>query len=330
VPLSRFWVIEFVLDGLERSGIQARAIAASRAIPLAYGSREWVPSRLLVDLWDALVEDTGECGLGLRVAESARSPQFGLFGSTLRRAPNLGEALVDSCRLAPVLSSSVSYALSVEGDRAFFEVRPAHPDVFHVESAEQIVATMFSLIRLAGVAPEDCAIHFPHERPSDLSHHRRVLRAPVRFGAGRLGFDLLSADLHRPMRSADPVECLVLRGRAETLLSTRSNEVAIDQQVRTLIRSELLAARAVSLDTVARGVGAHRRIVNRRLAAHGTNFRELLDRERSEMAQRYLEQGVSVESIAQRLGYSEATAFSRAFKRWHGAPPTRFRTPEPA
>ena len=72
-------------------------------------------------------------------------------------------------------------------------------------------------------------------------------------------------------------------------------------------------------------LGLHPRTLSRRLGQRGTSFRRLVDDERLARARRLLETGSTVEQVAHRLGYSDGTAFARAFKRWTGSTPAAYR-----
>ena len=70
----------------------------------------------------------------------------------------------------------------------------------------------------------------------------------------------------------------------------------------------------------------HRRTLNRRLAGFGTTFRELVDESRYEAARQMLESSaMEVREIAAWLGYADASAFTRAFRRWSGTTPALWR-----
>ena len=81
-----------------------------------------------------------------------------------------------------------------------------------------------------------------------------------------------------------------------------------------------------SLEVVAERLGMSARTLQRKLHASGTSHQELLDEMRRDLAVRYLrEPGMAVCEVAYLLGFSESSAFHRAFKRWTGTTPSEFR-----
>ena len=94
---------------------------------------------------------------------------------------------------------------------------------------------------------------------------------------------------------------------------------------RELLRSALLAGRP-SLPKIGLALGLHPRTLQRRLRAEGTSYRELLNEVRLELACLQLtEDHSSIARIAERLGYGATAAFTKAFHRWAGVPPSAYR-----
>jgi AraC-like DNA-binding protein len=126
--------------------------------------------------------------------------------------------------------------------------------------------------------------------------------------------------LHRPMPDANSKRFKELEARAQTA------GVELPIQLRRTLRTLLLAGRS-SGDEVAGILSMHRRTLNRRLKAQGTTFQEILDEVRFETACQLLDTtAISLTDIAGSLGYAESSAFSRAFQRWSGAPPSARRS----
>jgi AraC-like DNA-binding protein len=104
----------------------------------------------------------------------------------------------------------------------------------------------------------------------------------------------------------------------------------IRDRVRSAIEHELGDGDPTS-DRIAARLNLHPKTLSRRLAAVGTNYRAVRDELRFELAARYLSQPrLRVDDIALLLGYSEASAFDRAFRRWSGCTPSAYRRSQQA
>jgi AraC-like DNA-binding protein len=100
-------------------------------------------------------------------------------------------------------------------------------------------------------------------------------------------------------------------------------------ELRRLLRVEVLKS-ACSADVASRHFGIHRRTLARHLAAEGTTFRRVADEVRFELAGEMLQNpSVSLSQVAAALKFSEASAFTRAFRRWTGQSPTAWLETQP-
>ncbi|MFE6926127.1 AraC family transcriptional regulator ligand-binding domain-containing protein [Nocardia sp. NPDC057663] len=135
-----------------------------------------------------------------------------------------------------------------------------------------------------------------------------------------------AALLNEPMPQADPVTVEALKTQCIDLLERRNRRRGIAAEVRASILARLNDPPGI--DEVAHRLHVEERTLRRKLSAEGTSFRELTDEVRSTMAVELLDGGqLTIQEVATRLGYHDAAAFSRAFKRWTGHRPGAFRRP---
>jgi AraC-like DNA-binding protein len=168
-------------------------------------------------------------------------------------------------------------------------------------------------------------VRFRHGAPADPSEHRRLFRAPLRFESGMNGVVLRRDLLDAPLVKADAGLCAVLERHAAELLRRIPHATVLSERVRQLVAKDL-ASGVPSAGAVARGLSMSRRSLQRHLRADGTSHRDLVDTLRRELAMAYLaERRIAVAEVAFLLGFSEASAFHRAFKRWSGTTPAEYR-----
>jgi AraC-like DNA-binding protein len=277
-------------------------------------------------LWDAAVELSGQSGIGVRLAERLRVEDFQLFGRLLRASSTLGEATLLGTQLAHLVGSALAVSFRVEGNRASLSLvntwaRPLPPDV-----AEFILATCVTTSRqLTGLSRSPNEVRFAHDAPRALDHQRRVFGVTPRYGGAQNVIEFDSAILQHPVRTSDPVEKTALTRQAERALSVIDQKPDFAHEVRRAIAGEL-GHSAAQCRRVAGRLGMHPKALTRRLATEGVCYRELVESVRHELAEQYLGRPEArVGEVALLLGFSEKSAFNRAFKRWQGCAPSEYR-----
>src|SRR5262249_51148887 len=149
-------------------------------------------------------------------------------------------------------------------------------------------------------------------------------RAPLVFEKAHPELILRSSDLRLPMLRADRMLAHFFERHAAELLERISDLPAAVLRVTTVI-IEGLHGRVPRLSDGATRLAMGTRTLRRRLDEYGTSFKSLVDEARSELAQQYLEESRhSIGEIAYLLGFSEPSAFYRAFKRWTTQAPAQF------
>jgi AraC-like DNA-binding protein len=161
---------------------------------------------------------------------------------------------------------------------------------------------------------EPRAVRFTHAgTPAPI--YVEVFRAPVTFSADYDELELPAAQLALPLASADPITSEVLEERIAKLAIP--SDLSLVERVRHAARANLDA----SPDDVAKTLGMSARTLRRQLDQANTTFRDIVDHARRERADELLASGMAIKEIAFALGFSEPSAFSRAYKRWTGSAP---------
>jgi len=277
-------------------------------------------------LFSRCVARTGCRHFGLLVGQEAGLRSFGLVGLLVKYSPDVGAALCSLLRFFHLHNRGGTVELAVEGNRATLSYCAYQPQA---EASDQIgdgaVAVMQNIMReLCGpqwVPLEAC---FVHRRPDDVAPFHRCFRSPLRFDADRYALVFSATWLDRSLPHDDPELRRLLQQQIDALEARHGDD--FPGQVRVVLRRTLLTDDA-SAERVSALFSMHSRTLHRHLAASGTTFRALVDETRFEIARQLLEDSsMDVSRIADTLGYSDASAFTRAFRRWSGTTPTRWRT----
>jgi len=197
-----------------------------------------------------------------------------------------------------------------------------------VRNAEQVydlsVGAMCNILRqLCGGEWHPDLVTLPRERPRDIRPYREALGSLLRFNALQSAVVFPSRWLTRPLPDADAFLHRLLESRA--VQEVADFDPVLSRETRRAVR-DLLQTVDCSRAAVAGRLGLHERTFGRRLKAAGTTFRQLLDATRADVAKQLLHDTRSpIGRIAVSLGYTDATAFARAFRGWTGMTPREFR-----
>jgi len=271
------------------------------------------------------VARTGCPHFGLLVGEQGGLRSLGLVGLLVKYSPDVGTALRSLVRYTHLHVRGAVTTLTVEDDLATLGYVIYEP---RVEAADQVadgaVAVLFNIMRaLCGPHWKPVEVRFAHRKPIDVGPFRRFFGAPLRFDAEHNAL-VFSADwLTRRIPGTDTELRGLLQNQIDALDARRSGD--FPEQVRGVLRTALVTGHAKA-DRVASLFSMHSRTLNRRLNAFGTGYKELVDESRFEIARQMLaDSAMEVIQIAALLGYADASAFTRAFRRWSGTTPARWR-----
>jgi len=282
-------------------------------------------ARLPANGWAALIEEAVRQrplpNLALHLAAEIPLGAFPLLDYLVVTSDTVGEGLKQLGRYLRIVGTPASVHVRDDEDPVRVVVDRPGSD-FGVEL--NVAIPLFHMRREAAGGLTLLHASFCHA-PRDVDEFERMFGCPVRTGATWNGFALSREACALPLRRRDPALRALLERQANRVLSRlpRTDDVAV--QVRRALAS-LVAGGDTRIERVARDLGASRRTLQRRLAATGVSYQDLLDESRREAAERYLsESPLSIAELAYLLGYSEPSAFHRAFKRWFGRSPLAFR-----
>ena len=284
-----------------------------------------VPMSACVGLLADGVRATGDDNLGLHVAEHAELGSFDVHFYAMVSSPTLGAAFERVCRYQRLIHETSQVRLETSGDRALLSHRLPGGMAAPRQTAELLLAAWVRAGRVATRTRWSPAeVRFAHPAPSDSREHERFFGAPLRFATGENALVLPAALLDLPCRRTDPSLLSLLDRYAADRLGVPQAATFADRARAAL--SEELQAGNVTAQGVAARLRVSIRTLHRSLAAEGTSYRRLLDQLRLDIAERHLmDDRMSVAEVAFLVGFSEISAFHRAFKRWTGRTPVTFR-----
>lgn len=281
-----------------------------------------------IDTYYALLERAAENddALPIRYAESVSPEDFGLMGLAVKTAAHVRDGLQRMSRYILVLSNSLDYSLEDHPQGAAFllQNRP-HSRRGACLANEGALAAVLSLLRqgtAAAIVPSQ--VTFQHPQPTDIEAHRRFFGAPVEFNAPQDALHFDRTSLQRPMRLSDEGLSTFLLSHLEDW-RTEVVDRSLVANVRRAVTGSLCDGPPKQAH-IAQQLGMSERTLHRKLADHGVSFRALTDDARRHLAESLLANaGPTLAEIAFLTGFSEQSAFQRAFKRWSGQTPSAYR-----
>ena len=292
----------------------------------AIDPEERFPIDVVHELLAGAIHITGDPDLGLKAAREIVPGEYGVMEYAARSAATWREACESVGRYMHLLNDALRFSLHVDGAKVFIELdsRVCFPRA----SADFQSASLHlggSYLWYDGFSPE-YEVWFTHPKPADTREYERTFEGgTLYFGAPSNGFVCSSKYLDLRLQSADPHLHALIRKQAEMMLAELPSTHNITERVRDLL-VQSMAGGTPSLTHVARRVSMSERTLTRHLEAEGTSFKALLDDLRQRMAMRYVRQAeLCLSEIAFLLGFSQVSAFHRAFRRWTGQTPNEFR-----
>ncbi len=274
--------------------------------------------------WGEALRATGDPTLALSVAASMPSGAFGIVEYVCRASATLGDALRQWVRYLNLLDDAVEVALELDEDRAYLRVTkeseapaPASHELCFALVALRTRQLVSSPLRIA-------AVELAHPPAADPALYRAWFDAPVTFDCDVTQLVLPRSALAIRLASADPALLTILTRAADELAAQRPDDPTVTAQVARALR-EALRQDEGSVELIAKRLGMTPRSLQRRLKDENTSFNAVRESVRQELSQRYLAEKLSIAEISFLLGFSEPSAFVRAFKRWTGMTPVEAR-----
>lgn len=275
-------------------------------------------------LAEAALDLVGDPALGLRLVERIGPGEAALFTYLAATSATGRAAFERATRYAVVSGSDFHFELEEEGDllvcRADSATASAEGRVARFAS-EVSVGAMVKLGRIAAGELTSNEVWFRHPAPEYADQYERVFELPVHFGKRCNALIGRRERFDDPLPRADSTLCDLLDQHAQALLERLPRSEPFADRVREAIANEL-GSGDPSADRVSEILGVSPRTLRRRLRDTETSHQQLLDEVRNELARSTLAEGkLGITEVAFLLGFSDASAFHKAFRRWTGQSP---------
>ncbi len=264
---------------------------------------------------------------GLVIGSGVQPRHVGVMGYVVLASRNLGEAMQTYQRYERLFYGTDLVAIEALSDE--FEVRwPKNAPIFDQLTDAVGIAALITFLRQQVDSPlAVSAVTFVNPAPNAEEHaaYEAFFGCPVRFDDTHTRVRFPASYLALPMAHSDPSLRLLLDRQLQALLLALPDSDAFDRALQQVML-KLLPEGMVTLPRAAGELCVSVRTLQRRLDASGICWQSLLDRTREQLARQYLQdRTLTLGDIALLLGFSEQSAFNRAFKRWTGLTPLAVR-----
>ncbi len=280
-----------------------------------------------VQLWGACIEYAQQPFFGLKFGAQIRPSAFHIVGYTLMNSATLKEAL-DRLNQYQRLISDGGIFQKVPCKQGLWLVYHQKPETlpFYHHQIDAVFSSLLSFARwTTGQEISPLEVSFNRAKPSDQSEYLRLFNVIPNYNQTFDGILISNKTLELPLLESDEELCDMHERHAKQRLEELEENRSVSAQVEHLIKHRLSTLR-FSRPSIAKALNMSEKSLQRRLFEEGTNFQQRLDHVREQLACYYLsETTLSLADIAEQLGFTDNSAFYKAFKRWTGQNPGSYR-----
>jgi AraC-like DNA-binding protein len=263
---------------------------------------------------------------GLHAGEYAEAGSWSILGYMMMNCRNVGEAFEKSVRYSRIIGNLIEVRIErkLNKSRLIFFTSPQAPELTRHCLDTSFSTTICMMQNFTGVDMHPLEVTFSYAEPQSRSEYERIFQCPILFGQKENSFTIDTSVFNTPILMANPSLLKHFEEYAQGLLAEldRQNE---HTRVVTKIILAHLDDEALSIEKVAKEMSISVRSLQKRLEEEGVIFSDLLRETRQTLAHKYLRENYSVEQITYLLGFSEPSAFRKAFKKWSGVTPREYR-----
>ncbi|MBS7808773.1 AraC family transcriptional regulator [Variovorax sp. PCZ-1] len=278
-----------------------------------------VGQQALVDALQSSMQASNNPGLAVDFGASIRPADMGIYGMVILTAPTLRDALERSVRFSRLMTDTGRIYLEKCAGGVKWVWSNTEPQTLGTRMRNEVVLTEHvAVVRvlIPGAVPR--SVSFMHAEPLDSSRHRQFFDCPLAWSADENSVQWALEVMHTPLgvdaSLGDFIEKEALR-RLELLPASDLLSAVTDSISRRLPTGD------VSLSTIAAALGRAPRSLRRELSDAGYAYRSLVDNTRRQRAKELADDmEYSMTDVAFKLGFSELSAFSRAWRRWFDVP----------
>ncbi len=289
-------------------------------------SEQRYPVELIFKILAFTEKTTGKPHIGLLCGANLRPASLNELGSAIMCCGTLRQVIMLNRRYQILTQQLGRTNLKTSGDQAHLIWEPHYKDAEYGRMVTDVVMAGHAIFGrwLSWVHNKKInAVHFRHARPSYAYKYIETFDCPVSFGKDENAMLIDVEVIDAPLPQANEKSLAEICQRLDVALANLQPAKPMAEQVSDMLYMEMSNA-VPNLKQTAKYLGVSPRSLRRSLQAEHTNFRSVLEQARRTLCAKMMADNISLLSIADRLGYSQQSAFNRAFKGWFGATPKAY------
>ncbi|MFV1884943.1 MAG: AraC family transcriptional regulator ligand-binding domain-containing protein [Balneola sp.] len=312
-----------IAEGMSRKDFENWAISLDEAENLTFISAD---QHLKAH---ELLDERLKPGFAIRVGKQMKIEDYGVLGLSWRTCTRVREIFDRSERYFKLLSNTYIWEVKDEKDLSHIILnRQADIRGMQLSSEASLSATVVVVKAISEKNINPTQVSFKHKKPKDISSHKEAFNCPVSFDQPEYSVTYKTEDLNLRTAKADAsINSYLLQHVDEKMKGIKIPGTKFVRDVESLIK-EALPTGIPSIHHIADLTAMSNRTLTRRLSEAGVTYRDLIKKTQETIAKDLLHNTTqSIGEIAFLTGFSEQSAFNRAFKKWTSQTPSEFRKP---
>ncbi|MDB9822218.1 AraC family transcriptional regulator [Deltaproteobacteria bacterium] len=323
-------ILQRLIYYISSQGINPEALFKKAGIDQSITDKrdDKMPLEDYYQILDCALDLTEDPYFGLHMGETGKIDDLSILGYVMSNCRTLGDALEKAYKYFGIIGSNLNIDLKVEKkySKLIFEMRQHFPYSCIRHCIDTALTSFFNMIgNITSTPVEVKEVWIKADAPEDRGEYKRIFNCPVLFGQPISALILLSSDLATPLNYPNPELLSLLEHHAKSFLNKIDENDNLSRKI-SLLLFEKIQQNNPSVEEVSKSLGMSVRVLQKRLKKEETTFSQLATNVREELAKSYLaERHYTVDDITYLVGFSEPSAFRRAFKMWTGLTPRQYR-----
>ncbi|TPV96181.1 MAG: AraC family transcriptional regulator [Myxococcales bacterium FL481] len=317
-----------VLDACSRMDLDPNAILVASGLTReqVFDPDARIPAPLADAVWLEAARRTGDPDLALSAARALPFGAYKVLDFIVANAPTVGEGLSRVARYFRIVDPRGHLEIQIEEDSASVVFSTDEGELPAPAQQYTFAALVLRSRASSGTDWPLAEVDFTFEAPTEQRVYEEIFASRLNFGASKAQLVIPQSSWKQAVRGADGALFSVLDDHARRLLGeVPEDEPGFLDSLQAELRGRLRGG-DTSVGVVAKAMGMSDRTLQRRLEELQVSYSDVLNQLRQELGREYLrEPDVSIAEVAFLLGFSDQSAFGRAFKRWTGSSPRAWR-----